>query len=266
MENNCLNCNQPITENFCSNCGQKKYKRIDRKYLIDEIQYLAVHTNKGFFYSLKNVARNPGKTAKKFIEGDRVNHYKPILLAFVLSGISAFLSFKVIKYGTIMEQYMQQVYGSEINRAMPWMHDSMTFLTTYSAATMLLLIPLASLVTALAFRKWGENYYEHVIMNTYILIYYTILSIVIFFPISYLLKDSSPHVFMTFTMFTAFLPFPFIMVMFYKGFYTEKSIGNIILRVLLAIGIGCLIYFILIFSITISMIINNPEMFMPKKP
>lgn len=64
MENNCLNCSRPITENFCSNCGQKKYKRIDRKYLIDEVQYLAVHTNKGFFYSIKNVARNPGKTAK----------------------------------------------------------------------------------------------------------------------------------------------------------------------------------------------------------
>lgn len=266
MENNCLNCNHPITENFCSNCGQKKYKRIDRKYLVDEIQYLAVHTNKGFFYSLKNVARNPGKTAKKFIDGDRVNHYKPILLAFVLSGISAFLSFKVIKYDVIMEQYMQQTYGNQINSAMPWMHDMMSILSTYSSAVMLLLIPLASLVTALAFRKWGENYYEHVIMNTYILIYYTILSIIIFFPILYLLKDGSPQVFMTFTMFTTFLPFPFIMVMFYKDFYTQKSIGDIILRVILALGIGFVIYMMLIFGMTISMIMNNPEMFMPKKP
>ncbi|MBC8645230.1 DUF3667 domain-containing protein [Flavobacterium lindanitolerans] len=80
---------------------------------MDEVQYLAVHTNKGFFYSLKNVARNPGKTAKKFIDGDRVNHYKPILLAFVLSGISAFLSFKVIKSDVIMENYMQQIYGQQ---------------------------------------------------------------------------------------------------------------------------------------------------------
>ncbi len=61
MENNCLNCNHPIIDNFCSNCGQKKFKRIDRKYLIDEVQYLVVHTNKGFFYSIKNILKNPGK-------------------------------------------------------------------------------------------------------------------------------------------------------------------------------------------------------------
>ncbi len=264
MENNCLNCNHIITENFCSNCGQKKFKRIDRKYVIDEIQYLAVHTNKGFFYSIKNIARNPGKTAKHFIAGDRVNHYKPILLAFVLTGISAFLSFKVIKSDVIMEQYMLQMYGQQ-KIPMSGMHDAMYIMTTYNTVIMLLLVPLAALVTSLVFRKSEDNYYEHVIMNTYILIYYTILSIIIFFPILYLLKDN-PTIFMAFTMLSTFLAFPFILVWFYKGYYTEKSIGDIILKVLLILGIGLAIYFIIIFGMIISMIINNPEMFTPKKP
>ncbi|MDQ7961045.1 DUF3667 domain-containing protein [Flavobacterium lindanitolerans] len=263
MENNCLNCSRPITENFCSNCGQKKYKRIDRKYLIDEVQYLAVHTNKGFFYSLKNIARNPGKTAKKFIDGDRVNHYKPILLAFVLSGISAFLSFKVIKSDVIMEKYMQQIYGEQ-KLPMLGMHDAMSILSSYSSIIMLLLIPLASIVTALVFKKWGENYYEHVIMNTYTLVYYTILSIVVFFPILYLLKDT-PTMFMTFTSLSTFLAYPFIMVWFYKEYYTQKSIGDIILKVLLALGIGIVIYMMIIFGMAIWMVMNNPEMFIPKK-
>ncbi|PKW29787.1 DUF3667 domain-containing protein [Flavobacterium lindanitolerans] len=263
MENNCLNCSRPITENFCSNCGQKKYKRIDRKYLIDEVQYLAVHTNKGFFYSLKNVARNPGKTAKKFIDGDRVNHYKPILLAFVLSGISAFLSFKVIKSDVIMENYMQQIYGQQ-KLTMPGMHDAMSLLSSYSSIIMLLLIPLASIVTALVFKKWGENYYEHVIMNTYTLIYYTILSIVVFFPILYLLKNT-PAIFVTFMTLSTFIAYPFIMVWFYKEYYTQKSIGDIIIKVLLALAIGFVIYIMIIFGIAIWMVMNNPEMFIPKK-
>lgn len=49
MEHICLNCNFVISENFCSNCGQKKFKRIDKKYVTDELQYLLLHTNKGFY-------------------------------------------------------------------------------------------------------------------------------------------------------------------------------------------------------------------------
>ena len=78
MENTCQNCNNLIVENFCSNCGQKKFKRIDKKYVFDEIQYTLLHTNKGLFYSIKKLLRNPGKTAREYIEGNRVNHYKPI--------------------------------------------------------------------------------------------------------------------------------------------------------------------------------------------
>ena len=105
MEDNCKNCETLITGNFCSNCGQKKYKRIDRKYLIDELQYTVLHTNKGFFYSVKKILRNPGKTAKEFIEGSRVNHYKPILLTFLLIGISTFISFKFLDTTRMMKEY-----------------------------------------------------------------------------------------------------------------------------------------------------------------
>jgi hypothetical protein len=94
--NNCQNCNNPIEVNFCSNYGQKKYKRIDKKYIWDEVQYTTIHTNKGFLYSIKKILKNPGKAAKEFIEGNRVNHYKPIALAFILSGISGFISYKII--------------------------------------------------------------------------------------------------------------------------------------------------------------------------
>ena len=121
MELNCQNCNEIITGHFCSNCGQKKYKRIDRKYILDEIQYTFLHTNKGFLYSVKNIIKNPGKTAREFIDGNRVNHYKPILLAFVLSGISAFISFKIIGLQKIMSSF----YAKEnINSA--FMNDYMT--------------------------------------------------------------------------------------------------------------------------------------------
>src|SRR5690554_4649774 len=165
MENNCLNCNQPITGNFCANCGQKKYKRIDRKYLIDELQYTVLHTNKGFFYTVKNLIKNPGKTAREFIDGNRVNHYKPILLVFLLSTISTFIMYKMIGMGEILEEYfieMKVPDASKMNQFMAWGSN-------YYPVMMMLMIPFFAFITKIAFRKWGHNYYEHFVMNAFFL-------------------------------------------------------------------------------------------------
>jgi hypothetical protein len=39
-----------------------------------------------FLFRVKTL-RNPGKTAREYVEGNRVDHYKPIALTFVLAGI-----------------------------------------------------------------------------------------------------------------------------------------------------------------------------------
>ncbi|MBA9072437.1 hypothetical protein GGR22_000563 [Flavobacterium gossypii] len=263
MENTCLNCNHLITENFCTYCGQKKYKRIDRKYLTDEVQYMVIHTNKGFFYSLKNIIKAPGKTARDFIDGNRVNHYKPLLMAFVLSGISAFISFKIIDMNSVMERYFATHTEQKI--AASWMNDLTSVMSSYSSALMLLLIPIISIVTFLVFRKWGQNYYEHIIMNSYIQILYTIISIVLLSPIMYFLKDS-PDTFMFVITGSTFIIYPIIMTWVYKQFYSEKSIGDVIIKVLLLMAVGIILYIGLIFAVAIYMIITNPAMFQQMQP
>ena len=174
MNSICPNCSNAITENFCSHCGQKKYKRIDKKYILDELQYTVLHTNKGFLYSIKNIIKNPGKTAREFINGNRVNHYKPLLLAFVLSGISAFVSFKIIGLNDLMTAY----YASQ-HISSQFTNDYISFTSSYNSIIMLLLIPFFALLTKLTFRKWGQNYYEHVIMNSYILSFYFVVFVVV---------------------------------------------------------------------------------------
>jgi len=263
MENTCLNCNHLITENFCTYCGQKKYKRIDRKYLTDEVQYMVIHTNKGFFYSLKNIIKAPGKTARDFIDGNRVNHYKPLLMAFVLSGISAFISFKIIDMNSVMERYFAAHTEQKI--AVSWMNDLTSVMSSYSSALMLLLIPIVSIVTVLVFRKWGQNYYEHIIMNTYIQILYTIISIVLLSPIMYFLKDS-PDTFMLVVVGSTFIIYPIIMTWFYKQFYSQKSMRDVIIKVLLLMAVGIILYIGLIFAVAIYMIITNPAMFLQIPP
>ena len=137
MENNCLNCNHNIIENFCSNCGQKSFKRINKKYILDELQYTLIHTNKGFLYTIKNLIKNPGKTARVFIEGDRINHYKPISLLFILSSISSVLMFKLLNMNTISAQYYSKQKMSSL-----MMNDFSAFTSSYYSFIMMLLIPI----------------------------------------------------------------------------------------------------------------------------
>lgn len=251
MENNCPNCNQTITENFCPNCGQKKYKRIDRKYLWEEVQYTVLHTNKGFLYSVKNIIKNPGKTAKEFIDGNRVKHYKPLLLVFVLSGISTFLSVKVLGLYDIVTKY----YASSVSTAnSKFMSDFMTLLSSYNSILMLLALPFFAFATKLAFRKWGHNYYEHIVMNAYVLSFYTIMCVVIIYPIMYFLKSDTSTVMMISG--CSMLLVPFILVWFYKEFYPEKPLKNIIARVLAVFGLIILGYIgMLIFAMIIGFVI-----------
>lgn len=256
MEQNCQNCSNIITENFCSACGQKKYKRIDRKYIWDEMQYTMLHANKGFFYSVKNILRNPGKTAREFIEGNRVNHYKPILLAFLLSGISAFISFKIIGLNEIMgTYYSSQHMNSE------FMNDYMTFSSSYSSIIMLLLIPIFAVLTKIAFWKWGHNYHEHVVMNAYILSFYLLFNILILYPLMYIFKNDVSFVvpMASFSMVTI----PFILTWFFKKFYSDRPLKSIIGRVLITLGLTVFSSILLmIFAVIggfIYAMINGPE-------
>ena len=239
MMESCFNCGNSVTENYCAHCGQKKYSRIDKKYIVNELQDTILQTNKGFLFSLKNILKNPGRTAKEFIDGSRISHYKPILLAFLLSGISAFISFKIIGFKEIIEQYYSQQ-----NMSSPLMIDILSFTTSYNSIIMLSFIPLLGIVTKIAFRKWGQNYYEHIVMNAYILSVYTIVNIVIIYPILFFLKTDANLFFQTSGL--SILTIPLIMIWFFKGFYKDKSLKSIFVRVLLIILLSFLGFIILI--------------------
>lgn len=265
IEKTCPNCSAVIIDNFCSSCGQKKYKRIDRKYVIDELQYTLLHTNKGLFYSIKKILQNPGKTAREYIHGNRVNHYKPVLLVFLLSGISTFISYKILGFNDILNSYFSK---GDINAK--FMNEVMSFISSYNSFLMVLLVPLFAITTKIAFRKWGQNYYEHVVMNCYIVSYYTLVSLILVYPVLFFLK-SNPEAFFNVSQISMFL-LPPILFWFFKGFYSNHSTKSIILRSLVVLGLTLLGYIalIVVFSIGFGIYIAlaNPEAlkdFAPKK-
>lgn len=227
MSEICKNCTDEIVMNFCPNCGQKKAKRIDRTYLKDEIQYTVLHMNKGFFYSIKKILRAPGKTAREFVEGNRVNHYKPILLVFVVAGISAFLTNTFIHPEEIMVKFYESQGKTGVEASSGIAASS--FMYKYSAIVMLLTVPFMAFFTWLAFRKWGYNYYEHVVITAYSLVFLQVLSILIILPIQYILKDN-PYLFIVITFIIQMLLMFGTFVWFYIDLYHKKSAGDVVMR------------------------------------
>lgn len=223
----CKNCEYEIALNFCANCGQKKAKRIDRNYIKDEIQYTILHMNKGFLYSIKKILRAPGKTAREFLEGKRVNHYKPILLVFVVAGISAFLTNSLFNMEEMLvKNYELQGFSKNAASGMS------SFIIKYASIIMLLLVPFMALFTWIAFKKWGYNYYENVVINAYSLVCYQVLSILIVLPVYYLLKDDYVLFFKIPGIITLLLMIV-VFLWFYIDFYSDKSASSVILRLLL---------------------------------
>lgn len=253
----CKNCAHEIAINFCSNCGQKKAKRIDRTYIKDEIQYTVFHMNKGFFYSIKKILRAPGKTAREFLDGNRVNHYKPLLLAFVVSGISAFIANTFIHPDEIMNNaivtnptpgFDQRAYN--------------TFIYKYQSLMMLAGLPIMAFFTWIAFKKWGYNYYENIVLNAFYMICLQTLSILIVVPFQLVLKND-PTLFLSISFALSMVLMIGVGLWFYIQLYNNKSAGDVILRLFLMVVIGFILFFVLIFVIAFAIAILSPNL-LPK--
>lgn len=244
MENQlCKNCSNPYNSNFCSHCGQKtKTIKLDWYYIKDEIKYTILHVNKGFFYSIKELYTRPGDTIKDFIEGKRINHYKPILLVFVLAGISGFLSLKLDML-TMMSSYNTQNLNGKVmeeyNKVMHTMFSHYAFME-------ILALPIVSFASWLAFKKWGYNYIENIIINCFATgqrLVFSIFCILVYviIPREYLMKVA---------MLTSIVTFG-LTIWTYASLYKNKEPGAIILRILLFLFLMFLLFLIALIIFTI---------------
>jgi len=243
MSEICKNCSEEIVLNFCGNCGQKKAKRIDRTYIKDELQYTVLHMNKGFLYSIKKILRGPGKTAREFVEGNRVNHYKPILLVFVVAGISAFLTNTFIHPGEIMARFFESQQIPEIQKKINIVMYS--FIFKYYAIIMLASVPIMAFFTWMAFKKWGYNYYENVVITAYSLVFLQVLTILIVIPLQYIFKDNL-NLFMIIPGIMSMIIMIGTFIWFYIDLYNEKSAGDVIMRLFILAVILFVAYILLI--------------------
>lgn len=182
---NCKNCDHKVEGNFCANCGQSaKVDRINFRNLLSELSNSISQLDKGFLFTLKELFVRPGQCVKDYLDGKRKNYIKPIAYAFTLSTIY-FLLTKYLQNETFVSDFLKGFASAADDPEAEAQHLAILnwFAHNY-AYTILLLLPLYSFASYLAFFGSGVNFLEHVVLNAYITgqqtFFYSIYSILNF--------------------------------------------------------------------------------------
>lgn len=84
----CLNCGNEYEGSFCPKCGQSaKVSRINLKRVLTESLPDIYNLDNRFVRTVVDLFRRPGHMIHDYIDGKRVQYYKPVSLLFVLAAI-----------------------------------------------------------------------------------------------------------------------------------------------------------------------------------
>lgn len=166
---NCKNCGHPVDGNFCTHCGQKSsVTRVSLSSFLDEISTSVFQINRGFFFTLIQLSLRPGKVLKEYLDGRRKRYFKPIAYLLILSTLYL-LSAQATNQNTLIGDLFTGWFNRESelnsNAELP---EFASWLLAHYPYLALIMIPVFSLASFVAFYKFDKNYLEHLLINSYI--------------------------------------------------------------------------------------------------
>jgi Protein of unknown function (DUF3667) len=172
MSAQCKNCGHKVNGKYCPNCGQSAHTEdINLHYLAHEIQHSLLHVDKGIIYTARELFTRPGYSIREYIEGKRVNHFKPFAYVFLLSTLFSLLV-KLSNQANYLDDFLKGMAagssdeGDDVNLAtfVSWIN----WLNEHYALSILILIPIFSLAVYLVFKRHGYNYVQILILNAFV--------------------------------------------------------------------------------------------------
>lgn len=224
MSITCKNCNNVFEGNFCNNCGQSaSVKRINWKYIYDDVKGNYVSFNKTKFYSAKELLFRPGFLIRDFLSGKRVNFYKPVSLVLFVASVYAYLfhTFNINPY-SVSQSGIGDVNNYKFNIIHEWINS-------HFSISSLISVPIISVTSFLLFKKQNLNFSEYLVINTFLAAQRIIIRIV-FFPVM-LIMNYTHHLNYIFQ-FLSVADIALMVWAFYQMF-ENISLLNVILKVLL---------------------------------
>jgi hypothetical protein len=154
--NTCKNCSTSFETKYCPNCGVSvKVKRIDRTFVLHELEHGVLHFEKGFLYTTRELFLRPGHATRAFLEGNRLRHFKPIGYVIICSVIYSFINHR---FGPKIVLTKPDNY---VARIFMWIFEH------YNYSNLIEIIFIALTLTWF-FKKKGYNYFEYFVMLSYL--------------------------------------------------------------------------------------------------
>jgi hypothetical protein len=145
----CQNCGAEGDQKYCPGCGQAlQMKRISMHTLLHEVAHTFWHLEKGFLYTLKELAINPGTTQRKYLSGIRLRYQKPFPLFAICVTFCALALFFIYNAPNHPEQFFYKHYWFMVQAAM---------------------LPFFAFITYILFKSRDLYYAEALVMNVYLL-------------------------------------------------------------------------------------------------
>jgi hypothetical protein len=159
MAETCLNCANPVTGNFCGNCGQKAtvHRYSLKHFIVHDLIHGILHVDNGILFTIRELFTRPGHSVREFINGKRVGYFSFVTLLLLILGISLFLDeYTQVKMSDLMPESSKGA-----------MNDLQEFSKKYPKSMLLITIPFYSIFSFLWFIKSKLNLTEHFILNSY---------------------------------------------------------------------------------------------------
>jgi hypothetical protein len=159
----CKNCNTATSGNFCSNCGQPvTTHRIDAHYFLHDIPHSILHVDKGFPFTFAQLIVRPAKALQEYLDGRRAKFFRPLAYVVLMSALCSVLISWIKRTATDHPATEHQ-----------------SFFSHYQSVFIFLMIPVVSVCTYLAFKKSRYNFWEHMLINTYLAAQLNVLLVLI---------------------------------------------------------------------------------------
>lgn len=154
--NQCLNCEQPVTGNYCQNCGQKSNTHAItlKHFFLHDIIHGIWHLEKGILLTIKETFTRPGQAALDYIKGKRVKYYNVFYLILMLIGLNI-----------VTVHYHHEINPSSVPKNVDTGLKFIAFLSDNLKIILFGFVPLIALNAFIIFRKLKLNLAEHFIIG-----------------------------------------------------------------------------------------------------
>jgi hypothetical protein len=120
------------------------------------------HVDKGILYTLRTMIRRPGATIRAYLAGQRVDHFRPLSLLFMVTGLYALLH-------SALHINITPPRDPNIPEAVWQMQQtSMRFMMSYLSWFYVATVPVWALFARWFLRRGGYNYAECLIIAAFI--------------------------------------------------------------------------------------------------